>query len=132
MGTIEVGELLYEYRANVTGIAEYGVSFEALIGGKVPPPAEGARFDVCFAGPAKGSRLNGRVTGVDYLRVRADGRFDLVFTVFAEPHVANHQLWKYQPRFAAEGEASELTHGIRDIYRATDRQLGLILERLAF
>ena len=77
MGTIEVGELLYEYRTNVTGIAEYGVSFEGLIGGKVAPPAEGARFDVSFAGPAKGSRLNGRVAGVDYLRVRADGRFDL-------------------------------------------------------
>jgi len=77
MSTIEVGDLLYEYTLKVTGIAEYGVSFEALIAGSVAPPPEGARFDVSLDGHAKGSRLSGRVTGVDYLRVRADGRFDL-------------------------------------------------------
>jgi len=77
MSTIEVGDLLYEYTTKVTGITEYGVSFEALMAGTVAPPPEGVRFDVSFDGLAKGSRLNGRVTGVDYLRVRADGRFDL-------------------------------------------------------
>jgi hypothetical protein len=75
MSTIEVGDLLYEYTLKVTGIAEYGVSFETLIAGSVAPPPEGARFDVSLDGHAKGSRLSGRVMGVDYLRVRADGRF---------------------------------------------------------
>ena len=77
MERIDVGELLYEYAAKVTRIAEYGVSFEALVGGAIPPPAEGARFDVQFDGGSVGPRLKGHVTGADYLRVRADGRFDL-------------------------------------------------------
>jgi hypothetical protein len=77
MNTIELGEPLYEYTLNITGLTEYGVSFEELTSGKIPPPAEGARFDVAFAGEASGSKLNGKVTGIDYTYMRADGRFQL-------------------------------------------------------
>ena len=77
MGTIDVGELLYEYTVKLTGMIEYGVSFEALMAGTTAPPPEGARFDVPFEGAATGPKLKGKVAGVDYLRVRADGRFDL-------------------------------------------------------
>lgn len=77
MGVLEVGELLYDYTCKVTGISEFGLSFEALLGGTIAPPPEGARFDVQFDGPSIGPKLKGRVSGVDYLRVRADGRFDL-------------------------------------------------------
>ena len=45
--------------------------------GDVAPPPEGARFDVAFKGESKGPKLKGNVTGVDYLRIRADGRFEL-------------------------------------------------------
>jgi Protein of unknown function (DUF3237) len=77
MATIDVGELLYDYTCKITGMSEFGVSFEALLGGTIAPPAEGARFDVHLAGASAGPKLKGQVTGVDYLRVRADGRFDL-------------------------------------------------------
>jgi hypothetical protein len=77
MSTIEVGELLYEYTLKVTGMTQYGVSFEALMAGKVAPPPEGARFDLAFEGASRGPKLKGKVTGVDYLRIRADGRFEL-------------------------------------------------------
>jgi hypothetical protein len=77
MGTIEVGELLYEYTGKITGMTEYGVSFEALMAGTAVPPPEGARFDIPFEGASNGPKLKGKVTGVDYLRVRADGRFEL-------------------------------------------------------
>ncbi len=77
MGTIEVGELLYEYTVKLTGMTEYGVSFEALMAGTAAPPPEGARFDVSFEGATNGQKLKGKIAGVDYLRVRADGRFDL-------------------------------------------------------
>lgn len=77
MSTIEVGELLYEYTVKFTGMTEYGVSLESLMAGKVPPPPEGARFDVAFEGASNGPKLKGKVTGVDYLRIRADGRFEL-------------------------------------------------------
>jgi hypothetical protein len=77
MDKIDVGELLYEYTVKLTGLTEYGVSFAALMAGTAPPPVEGARFDVPFEGASIGPRLKGKVIGVDYLRVRADGRFDL-------------------------------------------------------
>ncbi len=77
MSTIEVGELLYEVTAKFTGMTEYGVSFESLKSGEAAPPPEGARFDVAFAGALTGPKLKGKVTGVDYLRIRADGRFEI-------------------------------------------------------
>ncbi len=76
MGTVEVGELLYEYKVKLTGMTEYGVSFQSLMAGAAAPPPEGARFDVPFEGVSNGPKLKGKVTGVDYLRIRADGRFD--------------------------------------------------------
>jgi len=77
METMDVGELLYEYTVKLTGLTEYGVSFEGLLAGTTPPPPEGARFDLPFEGASIGPRLKGKVTGVDYMQVRADGRFDL-------------------------------------------------------
>jgi len=75
--TIEVGELLYKVTLNITGMKEYGVSYAALMAGDVALPDEGARFDVPFEGTATGPKLNGAAEGIDYVRVRADGRFEL-------------------------------------------------------
>lgn len=77
MSTLDVGELIYEYTAKITGTTEYGISFEALMAGTAAPPPEGARFDGAFEGAATGPKLKGTVAGVDYARIRADGRFDL-------------------------------------------------------
>lgn len=77
MDTIERGEPLYEYNLKITGLVEYGVNFEELIAQKIPIPPEGARFDIAFAGEASGSKLSGKVSGVDYTHMRADGRFQL-------------------------------------------------------
>jgi hypothetical protein len=77
MSTIEVRELLYGLTLNITGMKEYGVSFAALTAGEVTPPVEGARFDVAFEGTATGPKLNGAAEGIDYVRVGADGRFEL-------------------------------------------------------
>ena len=77
MGTIEVGELLYEYELKFTGVTEYGVSLEAIVAGEVAPPPEGARIDVAFEGASTGPKLKGTVRGIDYLHLRGDGRFQL-------------------------------------------------------
>jgi hypothetical protein len=77
MSTNEVGELLYTLTLNITGMKEYGVSFAALMAGEVALPVEGARFDVAFEGTATGPKLNGAAEGIDYIQVRADGRFEL-------------------------------------------------------
>ena len=57
-------------------MTDYGVSMDSIVAGKEKVPQQGARFDVAFEGNATG-RLSGRVRGVDYVRMRADGRIDL-------------------------------------------------------
>lgn len=69
-------EKIYEYDLDIMGVTDYGVSMESILAGKEKIPPQGARFDVAFAGNATG-RLSGGVRGVDYLRMRADGRMDL-------------------------------------------------------
>ena len=75
--TLPVGELVYEAEIQFTNIVEYGVSMAAITSGKVALPAEGARFDYVFQGDLRGPKLRGKITGTDYLYVRADGRFQL-------------------------------------------------------
>ena len=70
------GEKIYEYDLDVTGVTDYGVTMEAVLSGQVQIPPQGVRFDVAFAGRAAG-RLAGPVRGVDFARMRADGRIDL-------------------------------------------------------
>ena len=70
------GEKIYEYDLDITGVTDYGVSMESVLAGQEKVPPQGARFDVAFEGNATG-RLSGRVRGVDYLRMRADGRIQL-------------------------------------------------------
>ena len=77
MSTHEVGELLYTVTLNITGVKKLGVSFAALMAGEVTTPVEGTRFDVPFKGTATGPKLNGAAEGIDYVRVGADGHFDL-------------------------------------------------------
>ncbi len=59
-------------------------------------------------------------------------RFDLAVIVFVESHAANHQFWQYCPevRENAEGVEGELTHAIRGVYQAIDREIGLLLAQL--
>jgi Protein of unknown function (DUF3237) len=71
------GELIYEYTLQFTQVVEYGISANAFFSDQIPPPAEGARFDVYFAGPITGPKVMGTVKGVDYLHIRADGRCQL-------------------------------------------------------
>lgn len=70
------GEKIYEYDVDFTGVTDYGLSLDAVLAGKEAVAPQGARFDVAFEGRAVG-RLSGRLRGVDYLRMRADGRIDL-------------------------------------------------------
>jgi hypothetical protein len=70
------GEKIYEVNLEITGVTDYGVTMDAILGGKEKVPLQGTRFDVAFEGRGKG-RLTGKVRGVDYLVMRADGRIDL-------------------------------------------------------
>jgi len=68
--------LLFEEDILLTDYVEYGFSLQDLVGGR-PLPPEGARFDISFEGSLTGDRIKGTIKGVDYLEVRADGRFFL-------------------------------------------------------
>jgi len=70
-------ELLFEEEVSLTGITEYGISWDDMISGKAKVPLQGARFDIAFEGKISGENLNGLIKGVDYLEVQADGNFIL-------------------------------------------------------
>ncbi len=70
------GEKIYEYDVDVTGVTDSGVALQDILSGQAKVPPQGLRMDIAFAGHATG-RLAGRVRGVDYVRMRADGRIDL-------------------------------------------------------
>jgi len=70
------GEKIYEYDLDVTGLTDSGVTLQGILSGQEKVPPQGVRIDIAFEGRATG-RLAGRVRGVDYVRVRADGRIDL-------------------------------------------------------
>jgi hypothetical protein len=77
------GEKIYEMELDLTGVTDYGVSMDAILTGKEMVPLQGARFDLALAGHSKG-RLAGQAHGVDYLRVRADGRMELDLHLIVE------------------------------------------------
>jgi hypothetical protein len=70
------GDKIYSYDLDITALTDYGIVLSAILSGESDIPSQGARIDVAFAGLATG-RLTGSVKGVDYLRIRADGRMDL-------------------------------------------------------
>jgi hypothetical protein len=83
---IPVEEHLFDETVHLTGITEFGVSWQDLTTGKVAPPPQGARFVIYFEGTLEGPRIKGKLSGVDFLTVRADGRFilDLHLTITTE------------------------------------------------
>lgn len=77
MGSIEVGEFLYDVAINFTKVTEYGITMQALLDATTPLPPAGARFDIAFEGSVRGPKIAGTVVGVDYLYARADRRIQL-------------------------------------------------------
>ena len=77
------GEKIYEYDLDITGVTDYGLTLEAILSRQQAVPPQGVRIDVAFEGRAVG-RLAGRVRGVDYARIRADGRIDLDIRAIVE------------------------------------------------
>jgi hypothetical protein len=103
------GELIYEYTPQVTRIVEYGASAEAVLMRTSPPPNEGARLDLHLEGPVVAGRLQGTVTGVDYLNMRADGR--------AELHIHAHITLEDGKRVALEAGGVAIPEGASSIFQ---------------
>ena len=62
-------------------------------------------------------------------------QYDLTVITFVEAHTAAHRLWDYRPegmRFnSATSEGCQLSTGIRDVYQAIDREIGLLLKQFS-
>lgn len=59
--------------------------------------------------------------------------FDLVAIGFNDTHTAAHQFWKYRQEAHSKDvtmKENQLTHAMRDVYRAVDKQMGLLLAQL--
>jgi len=67
---------IFEYELNITKVADSGISLNDILSGAKTVPQQGLRIDVHFDGHASGE-IAGRVYGVDYIRLRADGRISL-------------------------------------------------------
>lgn len=70
------GEKIYECDLDISGMTDHGVALDAILSGKEKVPLQGTRFDVAFEGAVKGG-ITGKLRGVEYLLMRADGRADL-------------------------------------------------------
>jgi hypothetical protein len=70
-------ERVFDEEIQLTGITEFGISWEDLVKGNAQLPAQGARFNLEFEGSVNGENINGVIKGVDYLEIRADGKFML-------------------------------------------------------
>ena len=103
------GELIYEYTPQVSRIVEYGASAEAVLMRTSPPPKEGARLDLYLEGRVIAGRLQGTVTGVDYLNMRADGR--------AELHIHGHITLEDGKKVALEAGGVAVPEGESSIFQ---------------
>ncbi len=70
------GEKIYDFELEITSMTDFGVDLASLLDGSKAIPPQGARFDVGFAGHAKG-QIAGSVRGTDFIYVRPDGCFEL-------------------------------------------------------
>jgi len=77
MKTENLTDHLFEEDVRLTGITEFGTPWVEFLNGNVAIPHEGARFNISFEGFIDGPRLKGHKKGVDYVYVRADGKFIL-------------------------------------------------------
>ena len=77
------GEEIYDMELDLTGVTDYGVSIDAIFADQKAIPLHGARFDLAVDGRYKG-RVAGHAHGVDYVRMRADGRMELDLHVIIE------------------------------------------------
>lgn len=70
-------EHLFDEEIYLTGITEFGISWEDLTSGIAELLPQGARFNIAFEGRMTGDKIKGEVKGIDYLYVRPDGKFIL-------------------------------------------------------
>ena len=98
-------EPVFEASYDITGVEEFGSSFQALLEGKLKIPREGFRANVILNGVIRGPGIQGTAKGVDYLYTRADGRNQLDIRVTITTKEGKN-LW-----LAADGVSTQQPDG---------------------
>ncbi len=70
---IDVQELVYKAKLQITGETDFGISLQAALSDPTSIPPEGVRVDIPVTGQIDGPRVKGKISGTDYLFMRGDG-----------------------------------------------------------
>ena len=70
------GTLVYSCSLGIDSVTEFGTSLDQVLSGE-PLPASGVRLDVHVSGLVEGGLLNGHLSAIDYVYVRADGSINM-------------------------------------------------------
>ncbi len=90
---LKSGTPIYECTLDITGVTDFGFSLERVLSGEALLP-QGVRIDAAVSGDVTGDLINGRLTGIDYLYARADGRMELhIHTVINTQDSANLSMF---------------------------------------
>ena len=69
--------LAYEESFTMTGAEDFGIDMQSALSGATPIPPEAVRINVAFEGALTGPKLEGKITGTDYVLLRGDGTGEL-------------------------------------------------------
>jgi hypothetical protein len=72
---VSSGDLVCELNVQISGIVDFGMTLDQVLSG-TPLTSSGTRLDISWEGTIAGV-IKGRVSGIDYLYVRPDGRMEL-------------------------------------------------------
>jgi hypothetical protein len=71
---VSVDDLICEFSYQITGIVDFGVTLDEVLGGNLPP--EGVRLDIVCEGSVTGM-IEGSTRVTDHFYARPDGKFEI-------------------------------------------------------
>jgi len=71
--TMVVQEHVYDATIQITEMVDFGLDLKAIASKKAQIPPQGLRVNVAFKGELKGPKLQGTISGIDYLLMKPDG-----------------------------------------------------------
>ncbi|MGA2765876.1 MAG: DUF3237 family protein [Spirochaetia bacterium] len=71
--TVAVQEHLFDSTTQITETIDFGTGMEDVRSGRTTMPPQGLRFNLRIEGELTGAKVKGKISGTNYLYVRADG-----------------------------------------------------------
>ena len=71
--TMAVQEHLFDAATQITETIDFGIKVQDVRSGRTPMPPQGLRFNFKIEGELTGAKIKGKISGIDYFYLRADG-----------------------------------------------------------